>query len=108
YSTFKKDGKTYIRIIFIGAVLNTSGKDINMKKFLANQKKEFQKAFGQGNVVTGFHVRQIKSKDELAPNEHLIEIADPKTHKGLIAENKKNKLEGFVGGYSQKGGKYVV
>jgi RHS repeat-associated protein len=111
YSTFKKDGKTYVKIIFIGAVLNTSGKDINMKKLIANQKKEFEKVFGQGNVVTAFHVREIKSKDDLKFNEHLIEIANPKKHKGLIKASKDNAKEvgdGFVGGYAKMGGKYVA
>jgi RHS repeat-associated protein len=108
YSTFQKNGKTYIRIIFIGAVLKTSGKDINMKKFIANQKKEFEKTFGQGNVVTAFHVREIKDINELKSNEHLVEIADPKKHEGLKKANEKNKGEGYTGGYARKGGKYVV
>ena len=79
-----------------------------MKKLISNQKKEFEKVFGQGNVVTAFHVREIKSKDDLKFNEHLIEVANPKTNAGLIEENKKNKKEGFVGGYAHVGGKYIV
>ena len=107
YSVFKKDGKTYIKIIFIGAVLNSSGKDINMKKLIANQKKEFEKVFGKGNVVTAFHVREIKSKDELNWNDHLIEIADPNDKTKKFKELQKGE-DGFVGGYSRKGGKYIA
>jgi RHS repeat-associated protein len=108
YSTFKKEGKTYIKLTFVGAILNSSGKDINMKKLIANQKKEFEKVFGQGNVITVFQVREIKSKDELKSNEHLIEIANPNTHIELKELNKDSNENSFVGGYSPIGGKYVV
>ena len=74
-STFKgKDGSTQIKLTFAGAILNSSGQNININRLIANEVKAFEKVFGQGNVHANLMLREIKTADELSWHESLIDI----------------------------------
>ncbi|WP_146186452.1 hypothetical protein [Pedobacter sp. HMWF019] len=71
-----------------------------MKKFMANQVKEFENVFGQGNVNAQMLIREVKSADQLNDFESLIDIQ---------AGNKfeKTKDGKTIGGDAQMGGKFL-
>lgn len=58
------NGKTQINLTFAGAVMNSSGKNINMNAFIAGQVKEFEHVFGQGNVHANLMLRQVSSAND--------------------------------------------
>jgi len=69
-----KDGKTVINLTYYTAVMNSSGKKINISNFMNNQKKEFENVFGQGNVNAKMIIREVGSADQLNDFESLIDI----------------------------------
>ncbi|WP_333888853.1 DUF6443 domain-containing protein [Sphingobacterium siyangense] len=100
-STYKdKKGKLQINLTYYTAVMNSSGKNINMSNFIENQKKEFANVFGQGNVNARLLIREVSSSDELNDFESLIDIQGG-------GNFTKNKDGSFVGGDAEIGGKFV-
>ena len=89
------DGKKQINLTYVAAIINCSGKNINMGKLIANEKKQFENVFNQGNVHATLLLREVQSRDDLKWNESLINIKDPR-------EFKPNE-----GGNSVLGGKYI-
>ena len=99
-STRTVNGKTQINLTYAAAVMNNSGKNINMNSFMAGQVKEFEKVFGQGNVHATMMLRQVSSAEDLKFHESLIDIQ--------AGSNFRKSSEGtFVGGDAALGGKYV-
>ena len=99
-STYKnKQGQTQINLTFAGAILNNSGQKINMQNLVNNQMKAFETVFGQGNVHANLRVHEISSAKDLKWHESLIEILPPSSFD-------KTK-DGYVGGDSRYGGKYI-
>jgi len=98
-ATKDKKGQWQITLSFTGAVLNSSGRNINTSNYISQQKNEFTKIFagikGNANVTVDFKVRSINSKSDINSNEHLIEIKD-RSH---FRENEA--------GNSALGGKYI-
>lgn len=95
-----KAGQTQINLTFAGAVMNSSGKQINMQAYMANEVKTFEKTFGQGNVHASMHLREITSTKDLKWHESLIDIQ-------AGSQFKKNADGSVVGGDSHYGGKYI-
>jgi len=94
-STKDLNGKTQINLTFVGAVINNSGKNINMQNLMSNEIKKFESVFGQGNVSAQMNLREIGSADDVKWHESLIDIQS--------GEN----FEKNVGGSSDYGGKYI-
>lgn len=101
FSTYTDDdGNLHINLTYYTAVMNSSGKNIDMNKFMSNQQKEFESVFGQGNVHAKMLIRQVGSADELNDFESLIDI-----QKGEFFE--ENVDGSIVGGSANLGGKFV-
>ena len=94
-----KDGQLIINLTYYTAVMNSSGKKIDMKQFMANQVKEFENVFGQGNVNAQMLIREVKSPDQLNDFESLIDIQS--------ANKFENKDGLVVGGDATMGGKFL-
>ena len=94
-----KDGKTQINLTYYTAVMNSSGKDIDMKAFMAEQKKTFESVFGQGNVNAQLLIREVGSADQLNDFESLIDIQ--------AGSNFEKTADGRVGGDAAIGGKFL-
>ena len=101
-STYKdKNGNTRIRLTFYTAVINTSGKDIDMPAFMEEQRRTFQHVFSQGNVDASLIIKEISSKADLDDYQSLIEILPSSSFSPL--EN----IESYVGGQARYGGKHI-
>ena len=94
-----KKGQWQIRFTFTGAVLNSSGRNINTANYINQQKAQFTNIFagikGNANVSVNFNVRSISSKSDLKSNEHLIEIQD------------RSNFADREGGNAAYGGKHI-
>lgn len=95
-----KDGKVHINLTYYTAVMNSSGKDIDMKAFMAEQTKTFEHVFGQGNVNAKLLIREVSSADQLNDFESLIDIQ-------VGSSFKKNDDGSFVVGDAVMGSKLV-
>jgi RHS repeat-associated protein len=95
-----KEGNTQINLTYYTAVMNSSGKDIDMNNFMSSQQKAFEGVFGQGNVHAKMIIRQVSSTDQLNDFESLIDIQ-------AGSNFKKNSDGSFVGGDAVMGGKFV-
>ena len=99
-STRQVNGQTQIKLTFAGAVMNSSGKTIDLQNLMNNQVKQFEQVFGQGNVTANLMLREVKSADELKWHESLIDIQ--------AGSNFPKLADGStVGGDSRYGGKYI-
>jgi hypothetical protein len=95
-STKNVNGKTQINLTFAGAIMNSSGKKIDMGNLMSNEVKNFENIFGQGNVNAQLVLREIGSTDDLKWHESLIDIQSG------------NNFGSMVGGKTQgHGGKYI-
>lgn len=101
-TTKNKDGKLHYNVTLKGAFLNSSNAEIDMKKYMANEIKNFKELYGSENVTATMDVRIITSIDALSKNEHLIEILNPSDFVGIEGKDK------VVGGYAHPGGKYIA
>lgn len=100
YSTSKgRDGQERIHLTYYMAVMNSSGADIDMGKFMSEQMDAFKNVFSQGNVDAKMIIRQVNSAHELNDFESLIDI-----QKGGFRENEDGS---FVGGSAAYGGKFI-
>jgi len=95
-----KNGNLQINLIYFAAVMNSSGKNIDMKKFMSNQTKEFKYVFSQGNVNAQLIIREVESANELNDFESLIDIQKPDNFR-------KNEDGSYVGGGAAYGGKFI-
>jgi hypothetical protein len=99
-ATSQVNGKTQIKLTFAGAIINNSGKPIDMQNLINNQIKQFEAVFGQGNVTANLMLREVSSVSDLKWHESLIDIQAGsnfgKTGSGEV-----------VGGDSRYGGKYI-
>src|SRR5690606_14435561 len=99
-ATSQVNGKTQIKLTFAGAIVNNSGKPIDMQNLINNQVKQFEAVFGQGNVTANLMLREVASASDIKWHESLIDIQ---------AGSNFGKTEngGIVGGDSRYGGKYI-
>ncbi|MGA6119365.1 DUF6443 domain-containing protein [Sphingobacterium anhuiense] len=95
-----KNGEMQINLTYYTAVMNSSGKSINMSNFMENQKKEFASVFGQGNVNAKLLIREVNSVEQLNDFESLIDIQSSDKFR-LNADGS------YVGGDTNYGGKFI-
>lgn len=99
-ATSQVNGKTQIKLTFAGAIVNNSGKPIDMQNLINNQVKQFESVFGQGNVTANLMLREVASASDIKWHESLIDIQ-------AGANFGKTESGGVVGGDSRYGGKYI-
>jgi RHS repeat-associated protein len=84
-STKDKDGKWNIQITVNAAVLNNSGKDINMTNYIKNEVETFNKLFSMNrdefSVTATLNLRNVQNESEIKKDEHFIEIGNQKNFK---------------------------
>jgi len=97
YKDKQGNSQTRIKLTFSGAILNSSGKQIDIPNFIKEQEKIFKNIFEQGNVSFNLVLTEVKSKEEVGEFQHLIEIKD-----GTFKENGE-----ATGGTAAYGGKYI-
>lgn len=101
------ENNTYkVSIIFRGAIINSSNKEVNMQEFLNIAKKQIQDRFTNGNGIAEFEVtaelRAIKEIEELKPDEHLIEILNPNASKNAFKEKQHPMYDSWRRNYLGK------
>lgn len=99
-ATSEVNGKTQIKLTFAGAIINNSGKAIDIQNLINNQVKQFEAVFGQGNVTANLMLREVASASDIKWHESLIDIQAG----GNFGKSKSGEV---VGGESQLGGKYI-
>lgn len=94
--TTDKNGKIHVNITVNAAIMNSSGKKINMSNYIKNQTAQFNRIFSMNregfDVKTNINLREVKNEDEVKENEHLVNIKDP------------SNFDDNVGGNSHLGG----
>lgn len=79
--TQDKKGKYHIQITVNAAIINSSGKNINMNNYITNQTAQFNRIFSMNrkdfDVKANVNVREVKDEGDVKDNEHLINIKDP-------------------------------
>jgi len=96
--TFDKDkgGNLKINITVNAAIVNNSGKEIDIDNYIKEQTAQFNRIFsfeGEGvSITANLNMRAISSEDEIEGSEHLIVIGDP------------NNFASNLGGYADYGG----
>jgi hypothetical protein len=99
-ATSQVNGKTQIKLTFAGAIVNNSGKSIDMQSLIDNQIKQFEAVFGQGNVTANLMLREVASASDIKWHESLIDIQ-------AGSNFGKTESGGVAGGDSRYGGKYI-
>lgn len=99
-ATSQVNGKTQIKLTFAGAIVNNSGKPIDMQNLINNQVKQFEAVFGQGNVTANLMLREVASASDIKWHESLIDIQAG----GAFGKREDGS---FLGGESSYGGKYI-
>jgi RHS repeat-associated protein len=94
--TNDKDGKYNIQITLNAAIVNNSGKKIDMKNYIKTQSEIFNKIFSMDSkgfsVSATLNMREVKSEDDAKDKEHLVVI------------DKAGKFDKNEGGHSTLGG----
>jgi RHS repeat-associated protein len=103
--TKDKDGKEHLNINFTAAVLNSSGKSINMQGFMSSEISKFQQTFGIEGVTATMNLRQVTDVNDVKSNESLMEIL-PQTMVDAVSKGGDDG-DGKVAGFSMLGGKYI-
>jgi RHS repeat-associated protein len=77
-----KDGNWQINITVNAAVVNNSGKEIDLDNYIKEQTAQFNRIFsfeGEGvSITANLNMRAISSEDDVQGSEHLIAIGDSK------------------------------
>ncbi|MGL6069406.1 MAG: RHS repeat-associated core domain-containing protein, partial [Sediminibacterium sp.] len=94
--TKDKDGKYNIQITVNAAIVNNSGKKIDMKNYIKTQSEIFSKLFSMDrkefSVSAKLNMREVKSEDDAKDKEHIVVI------------DKASKFDKNEGGHSDLGG----
>ena len=84
-----KSGKLHINITVNAAVLNSSGKNINMSNYVKNEQRNFSNIFSMNrknfDITAILNMRSVDSKDDVKGSEHLIEIQKPEEFDDNVA-----------------------
>ncbi|EJL65540.1 RHS repeat-associated core domain-containing protein [Flavobacterium sp. CF136] len=90
-ATVDKSGKLHVKITVNAAIINTSGKKINMKNYIKNETAQFNRIFSMNrenfDVTANLNMREIKDEDDATKSEHLIKIKDSNHFKKNSAGN---------------------
>ena len=77
-----KDGNWQINITVNAAVVNNSGKEIDLDNYIKEQTAQFNRIFsfeGEGvSITANLNMRAISNEDDVQGSEHLIAIGDSK------------------------------
>jgi RHS repeat-associated protein len=95
-ATTDENGNIHISITVNAAIMNSSGKKINMNNYIKNQKAQFNRIFSMSredfDIKANINLREVKNEGEAKENEHLVNIKDP------------SDFDDNVGGNSHLGG----
>jgi RHS repeat-associated protein len=94
--TKDKDGKYNIQFTVNAAIVNNSGKKIDINNYIKTQSEIFSKLFSMDrkefSVSAKLNMIEVKSEDDVKDKEHLVVI------------DKSSKFDKKVGGHSALGG----
>lgn len=77
-ATTDEDGFIHVQITVNAAILNSSGKKINLENYIKNQKAQFKRIFSMKRasfeVNSTLNLREVTDDDDVTESEHLINI----------------------------------
>nr|WP_315190035.1 RHS repeat-associated core domain-containing protein [uncultured Flavobacterium sp.] len=89
--TQDKNGKYHIQITVNAAIINSSGKNINMNNYIKNQTAQFNRIFSMNrkdfDVKANINIREVKNQDDVKESEHLINIENSSNFEKNVAGN---------------------